>query len=147
MVKPTERNLTTNEMKGYKATYNMVCRDFEYEVGQIYTLTDPLLMCQWGFHFCERQQDVLTYYRYRKGFILLEVEALGNVITLGRKCVTDRLRIVRVVPKEELEFILGDTITYKNSDGTDTLMKYDAIRDLTTLVPIKAPKINRFNIQ
>ena len=90
-------------MKGYKATYNMKCQGLTYEVGKIYSI-DKLKMCSIGFHFCKDMKDVLDYYSYNENFILLEVEALGKTITEDNKTVTDSLKVLRVVPKEEYTF-------------------------------------------
>lgn len=94
-------------MKGYKATHNMKCNKLTYEVGKTYTI-DNMLMCSHGFHFCEKQKDVLDYYRCTEDFILLEVEALGVVETDGNKTLTDKLKIIRVVPIGEYEFVCND---------------------------------------
>jgi len=94
-------------MKGYKATYNMHCRNMAYKVGGTYSL-DPLYileMCRHGFHFCPKMDDVLTYYDgNRLDFILLEVEALGDIQVRDDKVVTDKIKILRVVPEEEYTF-------------------------------------------
>ena len=90
-------------MKGYKATKNMKCRDFLYEVGKIYSINN-LEICSTGFHFCQSMGDVLEYYNYDDNFVLLEVEALGETITEDDKTVTDCLKIIRIIPKEEYTF-------------------------------------------
>jgi YD repeat-containing protein len=83
-------------------------------------------MCSNGFHFCEKQQDVLGYYNYSKDFILLEVEALGNIKTDGNKTVTDCIKILRVVPREEWEFLEDNHIHYKDSNGDEWWAEYDS---------------------
>lgn len=93
-------------MKGYKATYNMKCRTLTYEVGKTYTI-DNAMMCSSGFHFCELMKDVTDYYGWSENFILLEVEAVGSVDTIGNKSVTDSLKVIRVVPIEEYEFYIS----------------------------------------
>lgn len=114
-------------MKGYKATYNMKCRGFTYEVGETYT-TDSIEMCRKGFHFCEKMVDTLNYYKSGKSFILLEVEALGSIKTDGDKYVTDKIKIIRVVPREEyVDFDIneqGNLIHFKNSDGYGEWYEY-----------------------
>ena len=87
-------------MKGFKATKNMKCRDFLYEVGKTYSINN-LKICSTGFHFCQNMKDVLNYYKYDDDFVLLEVEALGKTITEDDKTVTDCIKIIRVIPKEE----------------------------------------------
>ena len=67
-------------MKGYKATKNMKCLDLTYEVGKTYSI-DQLKICSHGFHFCREMKHVVDYYRPTEDFILLEVEALGEIQT------------------------------------------------------------------
>ena len=90
-------------MKGYKATKNMKCLDFTYEVGKTYTI-DKLKICYHGFHFCQEMKDVVNYYTPTEDFVLLEVEALGEIQTEYNKSATDKLKVIRVVPKEEYTF-------------------------------------------
>lgn len=97
-------------MKGWKGTYGMECRGFRFEVGKTYEIRGKLEMCRNGFHFCQDQQNVLSFYtpRYKSDiyeFMLLEVEAIGEVLTEGNKSVTDKIRIVRVVPFKEWDFV------------------------------------------
>ena len=90
-------------MKGYKATKNMKCLDLTYEIDKTYSI-NRLNICSHGFHFCQNMKDVLNYYNYDDNFVLLEVEALGETITQGDKTVTDCIKIIRVIPKEEYTF-------------------------------------------
>ncbi len=95
-------------MKGYKATYDMKCMGFTYEVGKTYSI-DHMSICSHGFHFCSRMEDVLNYYSLGKqangtNFVLLEVEALGVVQSQGisdPKRVTNKMKVIRVIPEEE----------------------------------------------
>ena len=121
-------------MKGYKATYNMKCKELTYEVGKTYTI-DNIKMCSHGLHYCKKMEDVLEYYKYNKKFILLEVEDLSSdSITDGDKTVTDKLKIIRIIPKEEYEFDIpieeydsnGNLIHYKNSYGDEEWKEYDS---------------------
>ena len=90
-------------MKGFKATKNMKCLTLTYEIGKTYSINN-LEICYYGFHFCQKMEDVLNYYRYNDDFVLLEVEALGKTITRDDKTVTDCIKIIRVIPKEEYTF-------------------------------------------
>ena len=68
-------------MKAYKATYNMKCQDFTYEIGKTYTFDGKIELCSKGFHFCKNPKDVINYYSpYNSEFILLEIDVLGKVI-------------------------------------------------------------------
>jgi YD repeat-containing protein len=120
-------------MKGYKATKNMKCKDFTYEVGKTYSI-DKLEICSHGFHFCQEMKDVINYYQPTEDFVLLEVEALGEIQTEGDKSVTDKLKVIRVVPKEEYTFDVcqyeydsfGNKIKLTNPCGTVWQYEYDS---------------------
>jgi len=124
-------------MKAYKATYNFKCRNQLYEVGKTYT-SDKMKMCKYGIHFCEKMVDTLEYYDYDpKTFVLLEVEVMGKTDYKGDKGVTDRMKILRVVPKEEYdgEFLgkiracewdgRGNRISETYPDGYKTTYEHD----------------------
>jgi len=87
-------------MIAYKATYNFKCLNQKYKVGKTYT-SDRMVMCKHGFHFCQRMEDVLKYYNPSPDFVLLEIEILGNIETECDKSVTDKLKVLRVIPFEE----------------------------------------------
>ena len=87
-------------MKAYKATHNFKCLNQEYKVGKTYT-SDKLQICRHGFHFCEQMEDTLKYYFPNENFILLEVQILGKTEFVDDKGVTDKMRVIRVVPPEE----------------------------------------------
>ena len=124
-------------MKGYKASYKGKCINLTYEVGNTY-LIDKIKMCKYGFHFCEKMKDVLNYYEYNNNFVLFEVEALGQVITEVDKVVTDKLKIVRIVPKEEYTFPLplreydqnNNLIHSKDSNGVEEWQDFDQNNNL-----------------
>ena len=65
-------------MKAYKATRNMKCQSFTYEIGKTYIFKGKLVMCEQGFHFCKNPKDILQWYNYDKDFVLLEID-------IGRK--------------------------------------------------------------
>jgi YD repeat-containing protein len=124
-------------MIGYKATYNMKCETLTYEIGKIYSI-DNMEMCSHGFHFCQNAEDTLNYYTYNKDFMLLEVEAIGKVDTKYDKSVTDKIKILRVIPKEEYNSIFdnykidenNNCIYEKNSSGLEEWKKYDENNNL-----------------
>ena len=87
-------------MIAYKATYNYKCRNQTYAVGKTYT-SDKIKICSCGMHYCNKMEDTLKYYDPTKDFILLEVEILGHVETKGDKSVTNKLKVLRVVPHDE----------------------------------------------
>ena len=89
-------------MKGYKVTNSdYTCQPdkrFEgvkYEVGQTYTVSGAPIMCERGYHFCEKVAYCFNYYSFDPNNKVFEVEAVGDVITGENKHVTNKLRIVR----------------------------------------------------
>jgi hypothetical protein len=118
-------------MKGYKASYNGKCMNQHYKVGKTYRLwqfwRNPKI-CEYGFHFCQKPDDVLKYYSILcNDFTLFEIEALGKIATRDDKSCTNKIKIVRIIPKEEYDDIFqnnkfrfdeyGNLIYYKNSSG------------------------------
>ena len=87
-------------MIAYKATYNYKCLNQTYVVGKTYT-SDKLKICHYGIHYCNKMEDTLKYYDLNEKFILLEVEIMGDVETGEDKSVTNKLKVLRVVPSDE----------------------------------------------
>ena len=124
-------------MTAYKATLNMKCRDFTYEVGKTYSIS-KLKICKIGFHYCPKMVDTLRYYNYHPtNFILLEVEVLGNVKTKDDKGATDKIKVLRIVPKEEYDEDMiaeinrwvfddkGNKLSYTDYNGRTASCTYD----------------------
>ena len=88
-------------MKGYKAfNSDLTCRGMQYEVGKEYTHDGDISLCEQGFHFCEQLTDCYQYYDSKSR--ICEVEALGEVKSDGTKSVTDHIKIVRELTREEI---------------------------------------------
>ena len=111
-------------MKAYKASYNGECKGFKFEVGKTYTHQGPVSVCKSGFHFCKKAMDTLNYYNCNKDFVLFEIEA-EPIKTKDDKSVTDKIKILRKVPKKEYWKLLkikvdkNGLISYQEyADGT-----------------------------
>ena len=102
-------------MKAYKATRNMKCKDFTFEVGKTYTFNGKLIMCSQGFHFCKNAMDTRTYYPYNKDFVLMEIDVLGKTIDEEDKSVTNKFTVLRIIPKEEYPELIGITLDHNNN--------------------------------
>ena len=123
-------------MIAYKATYNYKCRNQTYQVGKTYT-SDKFKICRYGMHYCDKMEYTLNYYEQNKDFILLEVEILGDVEYREDKSVTNKLKILRVVPPDEYTRSMksrfpvyeyddrGNIISETDSDGDKTYFEYD----------------------
>ena len=128
-------------MKGYKASYENKCGSLTYEVGKTYIFNGKLIMGKQGFHFCENPKDTLDYYSYyNECFELLEVEAVGEIIPGDHKqFLTNKIKIIRVVPKSEYENLLDIVFDSNNNvirsgSGDETfLYEYDENNNLVKL--------------
>jgi hypothetical protein len=105
-------------VKGYKGLdKNLRCRGMQYEIGQTYEMAKSPSICNWGFHFCEKVADVHEYYNLRDNRIC-EIEALGEIVKKGNKSVTNKIKIIRELSREEIRS-LGNTgnenTGYRNS--------------------------------
>jgi hypothetical protein len=88
-------------MKGYKAfDKGLKCREFQYEVGKTYKHDGSIELCREGFHFCKTASDCAKYYNY-KNSDFAEVEAIGKTIEGEDKCVTDEIKIVKLISQAE----------------------------------------------
>ena len=96
-------------MKGYKAfNKDLTCRGFQYEIGKEFEYKGKIELCESGFHFCKKIVDIQNYYNLKdKNTRLCEIEATGEVIEANNKCVTDKIKIIREISKEEM-YILGN---------------------------------------
>jgi len=105
-------------MKGYKAfDLGWKCRDFQYEIGKTYVLPEgqELKICECGFHFCANPIDVFGYYTFSDNTLIAEIEALGNIKQEGTKYCTDKIKIVKEFPKEELQELIRNGM-YNSGD-------------------------------
>jgi YD repeat-containing protein len=67
-------------------------------------------------------EDVLNYYSFSSVFVLLEVEILGKIETNGDKSVTDKLKVLRIIPFEEYTDSMKSQITIFEYDERDNLI-------------------------
>ena len=117
-------------MKGYKATYDGKCIGLTYEVGKTYSI-DKLMMCECGFHFYLDLKDIVKYFRSDKNLVVFEVEAIGECIVEDDMAVTDKLKILREIPKEEYQEWIryddrGNVIYFKKHDNYEKFFEYDS---------------------
>ena len=93
------------ELKGYKGFNKyLTCRDFQYEIGKEYKHEGNIELCSEGFHFCKRVLDIHGYYDLKdEETRVCEVLASGNIIEGEDKCVTDTIKILRELSKEEID--------------------------------------------
>ena len=96
-------------MIGYKAfDENLRCRGFQFEVGKTYdtgkTKEEMKLCTNTVFHFCRELHRIENVSDYRiSNSRVCEVIAEGDVVTNGDKYGTNKLFILREIPREELD--------------------------------------------
>ena len=95
-------------MIGYKAfDKNLQCRGFQFEVGKTYETgraKEELELCSnTVFHFCRELHEIenVSDYHISKSRVC-EVIAEGDIVTGGDKYGTNKLTILREIPREEL---------------------------------------------
>ena len=108
-------------MTGYKAfDENLQCRGFQFEVGKTYETgkqKDELKLCSdTVFHFCRELHKIesVSNYTIPKSRVC-EVIAEGDIVTDGDKYGTNRLTILREIPREELNEYNNRNSGYWNS--------------------------------
>ena len=95
-------------MIGYKAfDENLKCRGFQFEVGKTYDTgraKEDLKLCSdTVFHFCRELHKIENVSDYRiSNSRVCEVIAEGDIVTDGDKYGTNKLTILREIPREEL---------------------------------------------
>ena len=95
-------------MIGYKAfDENLKCRGFQFEVGKTYDTgkaKEDLKLCSdTVFHFCRELHKIEKVSDYRiSNSRVCEVIADGDIVTDGEKYGTNKLTILREIPREEL---------------------------------------------
>ena len=94
-------------MKGYKA-FNITkngkkCLEYNFGQKKIHEIEGELEVCENGFHFCEKLEDVFDYYDFDKNNVIVhEIEALGEVLKEDNKSVTNKLKIGRKLSNKEV---------------------------------------------
>ena len=102
----------------------LYCRGMEYKVGEIAEVSGDPIICAHGIHFCWELNDVDDYYSLRES-VICEVEPLGDIVAApdGKKCCTNRLKVIRMLTKEEVWNISNtgsDNTGYINTGNWNT---------------------------
>ena len=97
-----------NEVRGFKVfNPDWTCRGFQYEVGKIFEEDVEPSCCDRGFHFCENAADCFNYYSFNPDNKVAEVIAYGDIVRGDDKCCTNKIKIVREIPWQELLTIVN----------------------------------------
>lgn len=110
-------------VKGYKVfNEDWTCKDKEYHCPGIFKEDidkDSLKVRSNGMHFCKKGVDCFNYYDFNPRKHVCEVEALGDIDEDGNMCCTNKLRVIREIPWEEVLTIvnIGSFNTGKDNTG------------------------------
>lgn len=98
-------------MEGYKVfDPDWKCRGFQYKVGETYEIVEtPIIICRFGFHFCEKLEDCFNYYEFDNRNKIAKVEAYGEICFSKedtKRC-TNKIRIISEIPWKEIYNHIG----------------------------------------
>ena len=103
------------KIKGFDK--DLKCRGYQFEIGKTYEiklpdgyeLTEYDLCSDKVFHYCDSLRKVHGYYSVEpeENNRFCEVEVLGNEITDGEKCGSNKIKIIREIVGEELNILKG----------------------------------------
>ena len=101
-------------MKGYKGfDSNLMCRGFQYKVGETFTTDEPIILCNRGFHFCTSLSDTFNFYSPEEDNVFCEIEASGEIQKGVGKCVCSEIKIIKKLPKSMVNRVrYGDGYGY-----------------------------------
>lgn len=98
-------------MKGYKVfNPDWSCREMQYKVGTSYKMDDKPVVCNRGFHFCIKASDCFKFYDFNSQNKVAEIEAYGDIDQEAdsSKCCTNKIKIVREIPWDEVLRIVNE---------------------------------------
>ena len=104
-------------VKGYKVfNPDWTCRGFQYQVGKCYEIPEKPVVCEKGFHFCEKLVDCYEYYDFDENNKVAEVTAYGdiNIDEYEKKYCTNKIKIEKELNWNE---VLNMVNTGKNCTG------------------------------
>jgi hypothetical protein len=102
-------------MKGYKGfDKDLKCRDMQYEIGETFTHTGPVSLCNSGLHFVEHPLDAWSYYKPLDGsrFALVKANGVSDETRDDTKRVAQSLTIkaevkIPALLKAAVEFVFS----------------------------------------
>jgi hypothetical protein len=102
---------------GYKAFDNdLKCRDYQFEIGKLYEISEPIKICNTGFHYCENLKDVYEYYpKEEKTRVCKVIDLSSETVKEGDKSCTNKLLILEEIPLNTLKS-LTDNFRFNSGD-------------------------------
>ena len=99
------------KIKGFDK--NLCCRGVQFEVGKIYDTgakDNEIRLCSnTVYHYCDNIKQVHTHYSCNpvQQNRFCEIEVLGAEVTDGRKCGSNKIKLVREIVGDELKTLIG----------------------------------------
>ena len=99
------------KIKGFDR--NLCCRGVQFEVGKTYNTgakDDEIRLCSnTVYHYCDNIKQVHTHYSCDPACQnrFCEIEVLGAEITDGKKCGSNKIKLVREIVGDELKTLIG----------------------------------------
>lgn len=107
---------------GYKATSSdMKCRDYQFELGNSYSIDGPLKLCKNGFHFCKDPINVFKFYK-NKDARIFEVQVGGTIVDDGTKSVCEHIKFIRELSPQDIEQIFDRNLSTVTDNDIKTAM-------------------------
>ena len=89
--------------KGYKVfNPDWTCRNKQYTCPGEFEEDITPVECESGMHFCENPADCFRYYDFNPENHVCEVEAYGDIDRGANKVCTNKLRVIREIPWDEV---------------------------------------------
>ena len=79
---------------------DMTCRGFQYEVGKEYEAKGDIIICENGFHACEKLADCFNYYSFDPSNKIAEVVLSGTIIKENDKLCAQKIKIKKLISWE-----------------------------------------------
>ena len=134
---------------GYKGTdKNMKCRDYQYEMNKQHDMPEGenIDICRSGFHFCDKINDVFSYYDVENGNRFFEVKALvrrwnkNGYYTIEHcddKMAAKSIQFVRELTTEEIFEHIDNAVTVDWTVEQMELARQTNIRKVDKIVKVK----------
>ena len=107
-------------IKGFKAfntdDKGLYCRTFRFEVGSSYKESKAVI-CQSGFHFCEKIIDTLNYYDITENVKYCEVIGWGEFVSETDKVCTSNIHILSLYNHSHDDFNSGNGNSGNGNSG------------------------------
>jgi len=96
--------MKTKSILAYKVfNPDWTCRGFQFEVGKTYSIKGEPVMCQNGFHACQKVSDCFSYYDFNPNNKVAEVKLSGTILGVDddKQC-AQKISILRELSWDEM---------------------------------------------